>query len=440
MPNHINFTLNGENVSYAGARGARLLDVLRGEFGLTGTKCGCLEGECGACSVIVDGKLINSCLTAMGSLEGADVMTIEGYCKTERFAVLDKAFEATSAVQCGYCIPGMVLASECLLSSNPNPTEKEIREGLSGNICRCTGYNAIVNAIDIASANYPSAENAPPAYTNGKSGTHTSISLKDALMLRKNPALIPYGGGTDLMVESAEDVDYLFLNNIAEMKNITEDDKYIRFGASCTVTDILKNPLSPAILKDACAEFAAPAIRNAGTIGGNISNGSPKADTALIFMVTDAKLRLASADSERILPIADFYLGRKKTALAPDELLVEVLVPKSGLDNYYYKKVGARKALSIARVSFAGILDIKDDVIQNCAVAFGAVSDVIIRRADIDKMLIGKTIKEAATLRDAYINAYDEAIVPIRGRVGIEYRKNVCMNLLREFIDEGLLN
>ena len=150
MPNEIRFCLNGADTAYSGDLSARLLDVLRGEYRLTGIKCGCMEGECGACSVIIDGKLINSCLVAMGRVEGSSVTTIEGYSKTERFAVLDKAYESVSAVQCGYCIPGMVLASECLLDANPHPTEEEIRAGISGNLCRCTGYNAIVKAIGIA--------------------------------------------------------------------------------------------------------------------------------------------------------------------------------------------------------------------------------------------------------------------------------------------------
>ena len=150
MCGEINFTLNGVETEYSGSAAERLLDVLRNDFRMTGTKCGCKEGECGACSVIIDGKLVNSCLVAMGSIDGANVVTIEGYSKTARFAALDKAYESVSAVQCGFCIPGMIMASECLLSKNPNPYEEEIRVGISGNLCRCTGYNAIVKAIGIA--------------------------------------------------------------------------------------------------------------------------------------------------------------------------------------------------------------------------------------------------------------------------------------------------
>ena len=146
----VTFILNGAETVYTGDPANRLLDALRNEYRLTGTKCGCREGECGACAVIIDGKLMNSCLVAMGSIDGASVTTIEEYSKTARFKALDKAYEEVSAVQCGFCIPGMILASECLLAGNPDPSEEEIRVGISGNLCRCTGYNAIVEAIGIA--------------------------------------------------------------------------------------------------------------------------------------------------------------------------------------------------------------------------------------------------------------------------------------------------
>lgn len=146
----ISFTLNGTEKVYDGSAADRLLDVLRDEYRCTSVKCGCKEGECGACSVLIDGVLFNSCCVAMGAIEGSNIVTMEGFRETERFAALDRAFAEVAAVQCGFCIPGMVLAAEALLSKNPHPTEDEIREGLSGNLCRCTGYNAIVNAVNNA--------------------------------------------------------------------------------------------------------------------------------------------------------------------------------------------------------------------------------------------------------------------------------------------------
>jgi carbon-monoxide dehydrogenase small subunit len=145
--NTVSFLLNGKSVIYDGNVNARLLDVLRNEFHLNGVKCGCREGECGACSVIMDGMLVNSCMVAMGRVNGSSITTIEGYCKTERFKVLDSAFASVSAIQCGYCIPGMVMTSLAFVKENPNPTIEEIKEAVSGNLCRCTGYKKIIEAI-----------------------------------------------------------------------------------------------------------------------------------------------------------------------------------------------------------------------------------------------------------------------------------------------------
>ncbi|MDF2610572.1 MAG: ferredoxin [Lachnospiraceae bacterium] len=147
MSDSIHFILNGETVNADVPATARLLDVLRDYFKLTGVKCGCGEGECGACAVLINGKLRNSCMVAMGSVEGASVMTIEGYEKTVKFSVVEQAYAKAGAVQCGFCTPGMIMATEALLSKNPHPTDMEIREGLSGNLCRCTGYNMIVEAV-----------------------------------------------------------------------------------------------------------------------------------------------------------------------------------------------------------------------------------------------------------------------------------------------------
>ncbi|AET69890.1 aerobic-type carbon monoxide dehydrogenase, middle subunit CoxM/CutM-like protein [Desulfosporosinus orientis DSM 765] len=262
-------------------------------------------------------------------------------------------------------------------------------------------------------------------------------SLEEALAIRAREMVIPYAGGTDLMIKPEEKAGYLFLNKVSELKNITEDGEYIRIGAACTFTDILESDLAPAILKEAVSQIAAPAIRNLGTAGGNICNGSPKADSALIFWAADSKLRLISSQGERVIPISQFYLGRNKTSLEADELLAEILMPKTGLNHYYYKKVGARNALAISRVSFAGIFAAEGGRVVCCQTAFGAVSEVVIRRPDLDAMLIGKTIEEAKALKKEYLRAYDQAILPIRGRISAEYRKVVCMNLLRDFLESN---
>lgn len=127
-----------------------LLDVLRDRLHLTGTKKGCGTGECGACTVLLDGKPVNSCLILAVRAEGKDVMTIEGLGTPDNLHPLQKAFIDNGAVQCGFCGPGMLLSSKALLDHNPHPTEGEIRTGLAGNLCRCTGYTKIVKAVQVA--------------------------------------------------------------------------------------------------------------------------------------------------------------------------------------------------------------------------------------------------------------------------------------------------
>ena len=146
----ITFRLNGADRTVDVEPMARLLDVLREECELTGTKEGCGEGECGACSVFINGALANSCLVPVQQVTGADVTTIEGVRETVSGARLIDSFTAAHSAQCGFCTPGMVLASLDLLHHNPDPDEAAIRHGISGNICRCTGYDMIVDGVQLA--------------------------------------------------------------------------------------------------------------------------------------------------------------------------------------------------------------------------------------------------------------------------------------------------
>ena len=145
------FTLNGKETRVTSDPNRTLLEVLRNDLGLTGTKDACGgEGECGACTVILNGKPVNSCLIFIGQVMGQSITTIEGLSVKGDYHPIQKAFVEAGAVQCGYCTPGAVLASKALLDNNPNPSDQEISDGLSGNLCRCTGYNKMVDAIHLA--------------------------------------------------------------------------------------------------------------------------------------------------------------------------------------------------------------------------------------------------------------------------------------------------
>ncbi|HLO66906.1 MAG TPA: (2Fe-2S)-binding protein [Holophaga sp.] len=143
----IQFTVNGEARSVEARPMDRLLDVLREGLGLTGTKEGCGEGECGACSVLLDGRVVNSCLVPAVQLNGTEVVTVEGLARDGAASPMQEAFLSHNAAQCGFCTPGMLVSAEDLLRRNASPDKEQVREGLAGNLCRCTGYAKIVDAV-----------------------------------------------------------------------------------------------------------------------------------------------------------------------------------------------------------------------------------------------------------------------------------------------------
>ncbi len=146
----LSFRLNGTDYTVETSAEKRMLDVLRNDLGLTGTKEGCGVGECGACTVVLNGEAVTSCLVLAGQMQGADIMTIEGMSETQIGSILQDCFVEGDAIQCGFCTPGFIMSAYALLLKNPHPTREEIREAVAGNLCRCTGYKPIVNAIEQA--------------------------------------------------------------------------------------------------------------------------------------------------------------------------------------------------------------------------------------------------------------------------------------------------
>lgn len=148
MMKQIHLTVNGEEIYSKVEPNKTLLWFLREELGLTGTKEGCGAGECGACTVILNGRAVNSCLVMALEADGGDVQTIEGEAKNGELSDLQRAFIDKNALQCGFCTPGMIMSARALLNSNPNPSREEIKEAMQGNLCRCTGYQPIIEAIE----------------------------------------------------------------------------------------------------------------------------------------------------------------------------------------------------------------------------------------------------------------------------------------------------
>ena len=260
-------------------------------------------------------------------------------------------------------------------------------------------------------------------------------TLQEALEIRAREAVTPYAGGTDLMVKNREGVSYLFLNNIEELRQIRDDGDYIRIGASVTFTEGLDSALVPPLMKEAVSRIASPAIRNAGTFGGNLGNASDKADSVLVEIATDACVRLVSSQGERIIPVDEFFVKRGTTTLRGDELIAEILLPKENCAMpYYYKKVGGRNALAISRVTLAGVFRVEDGVLTHFTAALIGGAAKFQRFKEIEASLIGQPVAQLKENPDAYLNAYADSLVFTRGRVSAEYRRTVSLNLLRDYL------
>ncbi len=259
-------------------------------------------------------------------------------------------------------------------------------------------------------------------------------NLLEALEIRARESVIPYAGGTDLMVQNKKDAPYLFLNDIDELRQIKDDGEYIRIGAAVTFTEAISSPIVPELMKEAVSRIAAPAIRNAGTFGGNLGNASDKADSVLVEFAMDAMVRLVSASGERLIPVEEFSIKRGVTSLKDDELIAEILLPKRRCEMpFYYKKVGGRSALAISRIAFAGTYEIQDGILTDISVAvIGA--GMFQRFHDIEAQLTGKPVSELRTDIDKCVKLYSEKMKFTRGRVSAEYRQTVALNLLRDFL------
>ncbi len=431
----ISFTVNGREVVSNRPPATRLLDVLRDEMGLTGVKCGCGEGECGACSVLLGGRLVTSCLVPVGDAAGQQIVTIEGFRETERFQVLSAAFDACGAVQCGFCTPGMILAAEALLRRIPHPSDDQIACGLAGNFCRCTGYRMIIEAVRLASERGEGLWDENPAVDE----VYPVETVEDALAIMRETGAEPVAGGTDWMLNRAADAPAVFIGRIPMLREVKETDVSVEIGACVTYNEIESNPRIPRILREAAASIAAPAIRNRGTIGGNIVNASPAGDMLPVLYMLDASVTLAGPDGTRKMPVASFITGVKETKLRRgEELLISVHVPKL-VGFMRFDKVGARRAQAISKCSMAAAMRVAGERIMHFRAAFGAVGRTVLRVTEIEKELIGKTPEEARAMISKILDAYETVLSPIDdARSTAEYRKEICLNMLEAFLLDAL--
>lgn len=262
-------------------------------------------------------------------------------------------------------------------------------------------------------------------------------SLEDALAVLHSGDYLPYAGGTDINSAGIRDRNLLFIGKLPELREIRCDGQYIRIGAAVTYSEAEKNELVPGIMKTAIRKVAGPALRNVGTFGGNLANGSGKADSALVDIVLDAKLLIRSAERQRLLDARSFYHGRRQVDLQPDELICEILIPQRDyLENYYYDKISTRSSIAISNITVAAVWNIENSVIKELAIGIGSALDYPERCSDIEKMLLGKSLEEVETQRDALLTEYVAGLDIPLDRTGVKYRKQICYRLLNYLLYE----
>ncbi len=467
----VRFRLNGRPVEVDVPGGTRLIDVLRVDLALTGTKEGCGEGECGACSVLVDGRPVASCLVPVAQVEGRDVLTVEGLAEDGRLDPLQAAFRDVGAVQCGICTPGMLMTARAWLDRGGAASEDGIREALSGNLCRCTGYTKIVEAVARAARTWepgapraagpvPSETRSVGAATVGPYPAPTVVSprsLDEALSrLAADPTLRPIAGGTDVMVELAvgtADVarPLLDLSGLTELRGIRQADDELVLGAATTFAELRASrevvTLVP-VLAEMAASVGAAQVQERGTLGGNAVTASPAGDALPVLLATDATLEVAGRGGIRAIPAASFWTGYRTTALRAGELLVAVRIPVAPDRHVRFRKLGTRRAQAIAKVVMAVAWrpdgpDARSSDRQaeaarwrDVRVALGSVAPRPIRAVQTEACLEGAA--PSALVADTAAETVRGEISPIDDvRSTAAYRRDVTGRMLRRIILEA---
>jgi carbon-monoxide dehydrogenase small subunit/xanthine dehydrogenase small subunit len=460
-PATVRFALNSAEVAITTAGGRRLLDVLRRDLGLTGTKEGCGEGECGACAVLVDGELVNSCLVPVGQMDGHEIVTVEGLAGDGPLSPLQQSFHEIGGAQCGLCTPGMLLAAHALLVSGRPAGDRDIREAIAGNLCRCTGYTKIIEAVEAVAGDEEAAAALPaaaavavggssPVVATGSSTAGPELvrptSLRDALeRLAARPELLPVAGGTDIMVAFADGRaglrPMLDLGGLDELRDIEIRHDELVIGALVTWEELRRSALVHSalpVLAEVAAVFGAVAIRNRGTVGGSCVTASPAGDLLPVLLVTDALLEAAGPGGRRLIPAAEFWTGYRETALEAGELLAAVHIPLVPDRQVRFRKIGTRRALAIAKVLVA-VAWRPDEASDGQAawhdvrVALGSVAARPIRAPRTEAALEG-LVPDAAVAHVAARTVMDE-ISPIDDvRSTAAYRRAVTGRVLRRML------
>jgi xanthine dehydrogenase iron-sulfur cluster and FAD-binding subunit A len=389
------FALNRRPLRLRVRSDRRLLDVLRDDLHLTGAQEGCGTGDCGSCTVILDGRAVNSCLVMAYQADGASVETVEGLAAGEKLHPLQETFVERGVIQCGACSSGMLLAARALLDESPTPSLEEIREAISGNLCRCAGYGRIVAAIGRAARAVQRTR--PMARSSGAAPSYfRPRSLEEALEILAQRAgeARPVAGGTHVLVSAHQgriDRGLLFdVTAVPEMQGIEEHEDALWLGALVTQAEAAASPLvarDAPVLSAACRSSAAPQIRNRATIGGSLASALGTSDAVVALVASDAILEIVSVSARREIPAAELSTGPGTTALEPDELIVGIRLPRREGLRGAFARLGQRQGPSVAKVSVGVAMTFKEGQPDWVRVALGGAAPNVLRAVETEGAL-----------------------------------------------------
>lgn len=460
----LKFILNNKEISTTLANTTLLLDFIRYNKNLTGTKIGCREGDCGACTILI-GEIINnelqyksatSCLTPIGNINGKHIVTIEGINFENELNPIQQAMHNQSATQCGFCTPGFIVSLAGFCLNNTKPTYENAIASIDGNICRCTGYKPIEraakNVCDILQdkpqkniATYLTNKNILPKYFETIEARLKALSL-ETIDNTDVSNKIYLGGGTDLYVQKHDDMldaSVMLMADNKDLQYIKNENGICKIGASTTVTQMQESELLNnhfPNLQQHIKLISSTPIRNIATIAGNLANASPIGDLTVFFLALNATITLNNGKEERKILLSNFYKGYKQLDKTIDEYIATIefeLPTKSTLFNF--EKVCKRTYLDIASVNTAICLQHDNNIINTATISAGGVNAIPMQLSKASTFLIGKPIS-IQTIEDCIQVAITE-IAPISDARGTKEYKTLLLGQLMKahFIMLGLV-
>jgi xanthine dehydrogenase small subunit len=440
-----------------------LLDYLRSQ-GLTGTKEGCAEGECGACAVALVAdrigenagagsmfRVVNSCLLFLPMLAGREVYTVEGLTRDGRLSEPQRAIAEMGGSQCGYCTPGFAVSlfAEYHRPGRTGPCDPH---AMDGNLCRCTGYRPLRDtALGLGMPPDDDFQRrlrrpAPPAAAfslpHAEFAFERPASLADCVaLLDARPEARLVAGATDLAVEAnlrgRRWPLLVSLEAVPELRVFRDADGEVEIGAGLTLAEIEALWAdAPRVMHEWFELFASPLIRNRATLGGNLATASPVGDAAPLLLALDAQVNLANREGRRRISLGEFFPGYRQTALRPGEVMVSISIPKPYPENVAFFKVAKRALDDISTVAaaYAVTLDLLGGMVH-CRIAYGGVAATPVRVYAAEDALRGLVWGESAVRAAQRVIA--AVLRPMSDHRGsAEYRLAVAQSLLEKFLHQ----